>query len=321
MTSPISSSALPKKSLVVVGSLNMDLVLRVPRVPDAGETLTSHAFSVVPGGKGANQAVACARLGAKVIQIGRVGADAFGAALRQAMAADGIDIDHVSTDDHAATGVATILVDDTAQNRIILAPGANATLTTAHLDAAAACIERASLVVLQLEVPLETVEYAIGLAHRAGRSVLLNPAPAQPLPDRLWTVIDFLIPNESEATILTGIPVSDPDSATKAAEFLRAKGVRHVLVTLGEQGVLIAGPDGTHHLPAHAVKAVDTTAAGDTFIGGFAAGLLEGMAVIEAARLGQRAASLCVTRPGAQPSIPFRLELSDEANADMISAR
>ncbi|MDR3435761.1 ribokinase [Telmatospirillum sp.] len=308
MTRQIRSSDV-SPTVVVVGSLNMDLVLRVPRVPEAGETLTGSGFSVIPGGKGANQAVACARLGARVAQIGRVGLDAFGEQLLATMAADGVDISHISTDNQSATGVAMILVDATAQNRIILAPGANATLAAVHLDAALTSIEQAAMVILQLEVPLATVEYAIGLAGRAKRPVLLNPAPAQPLPDRLWPAIEYLVPNESEASLLTGIAVHDPRSAADAAEALRARGVRHVLVTLGEQGVLIAGPDGTRHLPAQPVKAVDTTAAGDTFIGGFAAGLLEGMSLDDAVRLGQRAAALCVTRPGAQPAIPFRAEL------------
>jgi ribokinase len=310
MTQQIKSSNGKTKSVVVVGSLNMDLVVRVSRVPDAGETLTGRDFVVMPGGKGANQAVACARLGARVIQIGRVGPDAFGRDLCQAMKADGIDIGHISTDDRAATGVATILVDDSAQNRIVLAPGANATLTARHLDAAVADIAQASLMILQLEVPLATVDYAIGLAQRSGLPILLNPAPAQPLPDRLWPAIDYLIPNESEASMLAGIPVSDPRSAAEAASLFRQRGVRHVLITLGEQGVLIADPDGTRHLMAQSVKAVDTTAAGDSFIGGFAVGLLEGMSLEEAAGLGQQAAAFCVARPGAQMSIPFRDQLS-----------
>jgi ribokinase len=299
-------------SVVVVGSLNMDLVLRVPRAPDAGETLTGHGFFVVPGGKGANQAVACARLGSAVALVGRVGADAFGGQLRQALTADGIDVGHVSVDDQAATGVAMILVEDGGQNRIVLAPGANATLGAPHLDAAAACIERAALVVLQLEVPLATVEHAMTIAKRAGLPILLNPAPARPLPERLWPSIDYLIPNESEASALTGMAVGDPRSAAEAARALRARGVRHVLVTLGEQGVLIADAAGERHLAVRPVKAVDTTAAGDTFIGGFAAGLLEGMPIDPAAELGQRAAALCVTRHGAQPSIPYRAELQSQ---------
>ncbi|PKU22807.1 ribokinase [Telmatospirillum siberiense] len=297
------------KSIVVVGSLNMDLVLRVSRAPAAGETLMGRQFSVVPGGKGANQAVACARLGAPVTLIGSLGADAFGAQLRQAMAGDGIDTTHVVTDDRSATGVAMIQVDDDGQNRIVVVSGANATLEPIHVDAASAAIDRAALMILQLEVPLATVEHAVDRAVRAGLPVLLNPAPVLALPDRLWPKIDYLIPNESEASALAGIPVTDPSSAMEAAWILRSRGVRHVLVTLGRQGVVIVGPDDARHLAARSVQAVDTTAAGDTFIGGVAVGLREGMTLWEAADLGQRAAALCVTRHGAQPAIPFRAEL------------
>jgi len=299
----------PQKPVVVVGSLNMDLVLRVARSPEAGETLIGRDFATMPGGKGANQAVACARLGSRVLMVGRVGADAFGRDLREAMRADGIDSTFVSTDDHAATGVAMILVEDTGQNRIVVASGANATLAAPHLDAAAASIEQAALMILQLEVPLATVEDAIGIARRASVPVLLNPAPAQALPDRLWPAIDYLVPNETEAALLAGCPVTDPQSAAAAAAVFRARGVRHVLVTLGEQGVLIAGPGGTQHVPAFPAQSVDTTAAGDTFIGGFATGLLEGMNLEQATRLGQQAAAFCVARLGAQPSIPFRTDL------------
>ena len=298
-----------EKFIAVVGSLNMDLVLRVPRAPAAGETLTGHEFSLMPGGKGANQAVACARLGSRVLMAGRVGADAFGRDLREAMVTDGIDSEFVSIDNHTATGVAMILVEDSGQNRIVLAPGANAQLVAAHLDAAATCIEQAALMILQLEVPLATVEHAIGIARRASVPVLLNPAPAQPLPDRLCPAVDYLIPNETEAALLAGFPVTDPRSAAAAAEVFRGRGVRHVLVTLGEQGVVIAGPGGTLHVPALPARAVDTTAAGDTFIGGFATGLLEGMEVEQAARLGQQAAAFCVARHGAQRSIPRRVDL------------
>jgi ribokinase len=312
MAEPVNSSNIGRnpRSLVVVGSLNMDLVLRVARVPEPGETLTGRNFALVPGGKGANQAVACARLGATVTQIGRVGADAFGAQLKDALACDGIDVRHVSVDAAASTGVAMILVDDAAQNRIILAPGANATLTPAHLEEAADVIAGAALLVLQLEVPMATVESAAAMAVRSGCPVLLNPAPAQPLPDSLWGAVDYLIPNETEASALTGIAVSDPASAAAAALKLRQRGVRTVLMTLGAQGVVIAGPDGVRHLPAEVVKAVDTTAAGDTLIGGFSVGLAEGMSIDDAARLGQRAAALCVGRRGAQPAIPYRREIS-----------
>jgi ribokinase len=240
--------------------------------------------------------------------VGRVGADDFGRQLRDALVADGIDSEFVSTDDSSATGVAMILVEDSGQNRIVLAPGANAQLSTPHIDAAAAVIEQAALLVLQLEVPLATVDSAIGIARRASVPVLLNPAPAQSLPDRVWPAIDYLVPNETEAALLAGFPVTDPRTATAAAEVFLARGIRHVLVTLGEQGVVIAGPAGTQHVPAQKVTAVDTTAAGDTFIGGFATGLLEGMDLEQAARLGQQAAAFSVARHGAQRSIPFRAD-------------
>ena len=298
-------------TLVVVGSLNMDLAFRVLRAPGAGETVSGETFATIPGGKGANQAVGCARLGARVAMIGRVGADAFGTELIAGLRQDGVDIRHVSQDATLPSGVAMVMVDHTAQNRIVVAAGANAALTPALLDDAAAMITTASLLVLQLEVPLATVMHAADLAHAAGRPVLLNPAPAPsaPLPEALYARIDYLIPNESEAASLTGIDVRDVASAQQAAQILRGRGVRHVLITLGAQGVLIADETGMRHLPALVVQAVDTTAAGDTFIGGFSAGLLEGMSLDAAAALGQRAAALCVSRPGAQSSIPTRAEL------------
>ena len=307
----MTSAATSSTPLLVVGSLNMDLVMRVPRIPEAGETLTGYGFDVLPGGKGANQAVACARLGSSVEFVGRIGKDAFGNTLRDAMQADGIATEHLTVDPAAATGVAMILVDDAAQNRITLAPGANATLSPACLDAAQVTIDHAALMVLQLEVPLAVVADAAQRAKRAGCPVLLNPAPAQALPDSLWPLIDYLVPNESEASLLTGVPVCDPESAAQAARLLLARGVRHVLITLGSQGVVAATPEQIRHLPATPVEAVDTTAAGDTFIGGFAAGLLEGLSLEQAVRLGQAAAALCVTRPGAQPAIPYRAEIGD----------
>ncbi|MBB5018688.1 ribokinase [Chitinivorax tropicus] len=284
--------------------------MRVPRAPEAGETLTGYDFATHPGGKGANQAVACARLGGEVSLIGRLGNDAFGQVLRDGLIAEGISDDTVGSDDRAATGVAMIMVDDAAQNRITLAPGANAKLTPAHIDAQAGLFDGAAMLILQLEVPMPTVLHAATLARRHGCPVLLNPAPATSLPDAIWPMIDYLVPNETEATLLTGIIVTDPASAGEAAKRLLDKGVRNVLITLGSQGVLLANGQGTEHLPAFVVKAIDTTAAGDTFIGGLAAGLAEGMSLSDAARLGQRAASISVTRHGAQPSIPYRAELN-----------
>lgn len=297
------------KPVVVVGSLNMDLVMRTPRVPAGGETLHGHDFCTLPGGKGANQAVACARLGSRVAMVGQVGKDGFGDVLRNGLAADGIDVTYVKQTESIGTGVAMILVEDIGQNRIVLAAGANGTLSKSDIDAAGVLIDDAALLVVQLEVPLDIVLYAMRRARAAGVPVLLNPAPAVALPDEVLGLIDMLVPNESEASLLTGMPVNDPASAFAAAAKLRERGVRCVLVTLGEKGVVIVDGDGSRHLPATAVKAVDTTAAGDTFIGGLTAGLVEGMTLDDAASLGQRASALCVTRAGAQPSIPYRSEL------------
>ena len=298
------------KPVVVVGSLNMDLVMRTPRVPVGGETLHGHEFSTLPGGKGANQAVACARLGAKVSMIGQVGNDGFGTTLRDGLAADGIDVSGVGQTTAVGTGVAMILVEDIGQNRIVLAAGANGALTPADIDNHAALIGSAAMLVLQLEVPMPVVQRAIEIAHAAGVPVLLNPGPASPLPEAVWPKVDILVPNESEATLLSGVEVSDAASAYAAAKVFRQRGVKCVLITLGANGAAVIDDQGERHLPAHVVKAVDTTAAGDTFIGGLSAGLVEGMAMDDAVALGQRASALCVTRHGAQPSIPYRREIA-----------
>jgi len=297
------------KPIIVVGSLNMDLVMRTPRVPVGGETLNGHEFCTLPGGKGANQAVACARLGGKVGMIGQVGTDGFGNTLRDGLSADGIDVSGVKQTASVGTGVAMILVEDIGQNRIVLASGANGILSPADIDAQSAAIKNAAMLVVQLEVPMPVVLHAMEIAHTAGVPVLLNPAPAVVLPESIWSQVDILVPNESEASLLAGISVHDAASAFAAARIFRQRGVGCVLVTLGEQGVAVLDDTGERHIPAQVVKAVDTTAAGDTFIGGLAAGLIEGMSLNEAVSLGQKASALCVTRHGAQPSIPYRREL------------
>lgn len=308
--SKLDFSERKNKPIIVVGSLNMDLVVRTPRVPVGGETLNGHGFSTLPGGKGANQAVACARLGGKVGMIGQVGTDGFGDTLREGLSADGIDVIGVRRTSSVGTGVAMILVEDIGQNRIVLAAGANGALTPDDIDAQSAVIKGAALLVVQLEVPMAVVRHAIAIAHAAGVPVLLNPAPAITLPDEIWPQVDILVPNESEASLLSGIEVSDAASAFAAAREFRQRGVACVLVTLGVQGVAIVDDAGERQLPAQVVKAVDTTAAGDTFIGGLTAGLLEGMTLDQAVTLGQKASALCVTRHGAQPSIPYRHEIA-----------
>lgn len=290
--------------VVVVGSLNMDLVTRASRLPRAGETLIGQSFSTVPGGKGANQAVASARLGAEVAMIGCVGSDAYGVQLRDALLAEGIDCQAVSRVD-GSSGVALIVVDDSSQNAIVIVAGSNGELTPASLQAADAVLQAADVIVCQLEVPLETVGYALKRGRELGKTVILNPAPASgPLPAQWYASIDYLIPNESEATALSGVTVDSLDSAKLAAAQLIKAGAAKVIITLGAQGALFSDGNRFEHLAAPNVKAVDTTAAGDTFVGGFAAALAHGKSEAEAIRFGQVAAALSVTRAGAQPSIP-----------------
>lgn len=290
--------------VVVVGSLNMDLVTRASRLPRAGETLIGQSFSTVPGGKGANQAVASARLGAEVAMIGCIGSDAYGVQLRDALLAEGIDCQAVSRVD-GSSGVALIVVDDSSQNAIVIVAGSNGELTPASLQAADAVLQAADVIVCQLEVPLETVGYALKRGRELGKTVILNPAPASgPLPAQWYASIDYLIPNESEATALSGVAVDSLDSAKLAAAQLIKAGAAKVIITLGAQGALFSDGNRFEHLAAPNVKAVDTTAAGDTFVGGFAAALAHGKSEAEAIRFGQVAAALSVTRAGAQPSIP-----------------
>lgn len=301
--------------IVVIGSINMDLVLRVPRMPLPGETLTGGAFRTIPGGKGANQAVACARMsgklaagGQQVAMVACVGDDEFGATLRAALVADGIIDRHVTTVPGVASGIASILVDDNGQNSIVLAGGANDCLSPAHIDAARELIEQSDIVVLQLEVPMETVVHAIKLARSLGKTVVLNPAPAAKVPADVLALVDYLIPNEIEAAMLAGTEVDANDVKALAAA-LQKQGSDNIIITLGSKGVHAALYGGDHDFPAQAVQAVDTTAAGDTFIGGFVAGLASGLDEAEAIAQGQRAAAWSVTKPGAQTSIPHLHEL------------
>ena len=302
--------------IVVIGRINMDLVLRVPRMPLPGETLTGGAFRTIPGGKGANQAVACARMsgkveagGQQVAMIGCVGDDAFGATLRAALVGDGIIDSHITTLPGVASGIASILVDDNGQNSIVIAGGANDLLSPAHIDAAQGLIDQADIVGRQLETPMATVVHAIKLARSLGKTVVLNPAPAASLPAGVLELVDYLIPNEIEAAMLAGVSPESASDIAALAGALQKRGSDNVIITLGSKGVHAALYGGDATFPAQAVKAVDTTAAGDTFIGGFVAGLASGMDEAEAIAQGQRAAAWSVTKPGAQTSIPFLHEL------------
>lgn len=295
--------------VVVIGSLNMDLVTRAPRLPKGGETLMGESFCTIPGGKGANQAVAAARLGAKVSMVGCVGSDAYGQQLRGALLAEGIDCQSVSVVD-GSSGVALIVVDDNSQNAIVIVAGANGALGPDVLDRFDEVLRSADVVICQLEVPDATVGHALKRGRELGKTVILNPAPAsRPLPADWYACIDYLIPNESEAAVLSGLAVDSLETAEAAATQLLAAGAGKVIVTLGAQGLMFANGASFQHFPAPQVKAVDTTAAGDTFVGGFAAALADGKSEVEAIRFGQVAAALSVTRAGAQPSIPTLLEV------------
>jgi ribokinase len=302
--------------IVVVGSVNTDLVTRCTQLPLPGQTISGHDFRTLPGGKGANQAVAAARLGAAVHLVGCVGDDAFGASARALLAAEGVGTGALHTVAGSPTGVATILVEDSGQNCIVVASGANAALTVERVDAAAALIRGAGLLVCQLESPLAAVARAVALAHAAGVPVLLNPAPApeRPLPASLLAQVDLLVPNETEAAALAGLPVLAEGAAfdaAAAAARLRAMGPAAVLVTLGAEGVHLADADGHRAWPAPKVRAIDTTGAGDSFIGAFAARRVTGASLHAAIAHGQRAAAYSVTRDGAIAAMPTARDLGD----------
>lgn len=293
-----------KKPIIIVGSLNMDLVVRSPRHPQPGETILGSDFGTFPGGKGANQAVAAARLGAPVEMIGRVGRDAFGDALLATVTKDGVSTSHISRDP-APTGVALITVDSAGQNTIVVASGANALVSPHDVDAASSAFENAAVLVMQLECPLDTVNYAAGKAKALGIPVILNPAPAQPLPSHLLAGVDYLIPNQTELALLSG----GITSLDEAVGWQNKHNIRCLIVTLGNQGVWASDKAGIHRQPAFKVTPVDTVAAGDAFVGAFAVALSEGKGLDEALRWGNAAGALAVTRAGAQPSLPTRAEL------------
>jgi len=289
-------------AICVVGSINMDLVFRTPRMPAIGETISGHQFVQIAGGKGANQAVAAARQGARITLIACVGDDAYGLQSLAGLKQDGIDTSYIATIPDCATGVAGILVDDQGNNSIVIAPGANAKLSPAHLESAA--IRNAQLLICQCETPVATIQAAMQIAHQHGVKVVFNPAPAIPLPDELFNLVSYLIVNETEAHQLSGLAVTDTNSAKTASQQLLSRGVQCVLVTLGDQGVCITTQHQFHHIAAVKVSVVDTTAAGDTFVGAFATAIGRGLNELEAATEAQYSAALTVTKLGAQSSIP-----------------
>lgn len=297
------------QSILVVGSSNTDMVIRTEHLPAPGETVIGGTFLMNPGGKGANQAVAAARLGGRIAFICKTGDDLFGRQTRALFNEEGIDTAHLFTDPQRPSGVALITVDAQAENCIVVAPGANAGLSPADIRLSAEAFDAAALVLLQLEIPMETVEEAAFAAHAKGKTVVLNPAPASVLSDRLLRAVDLLTPNASEAEAITGITIADEASALAAAKQLVGRGVGNVIVTLGASGALVY--DGYAHemVPACKVQAADTTAAGDIFNGALAVALSEGRTLVEAARFAAKASAIAVTRIGAQSSAPYRTEV------------
>jgi ribokinase len=300
--------------VVVVGSSNTDLVVRVPNLPGPGETVLGLSFAKNAGGKGANQAVAAARAGAQVTFIGCVGDDEFGRKALAGLARDGIDVTHVRIDQEAPSGVALIAVDESGENSISVAAGANSCLLPEHLDEARDAFSGVDVVLLQLEVPVEAVVRAAQLGRAAGAHVILNPAPARPLPSDLFKCVSTIVPNETETEGLTGILPQSRSDAEAAAEKLVAQGVERVVLTLGDRGALLVAPGIVERVPALCVQAVDTTAAGDAFCGALAASPELGDSAPLAVAFACAAAACAVTRQGAQPSMPYLEEIQKKTN-------
>ncbi|MBI1852068.1 MAG: ribokinase [Planctomycetes bacterium] len=314
----MNSSEVATPDIVVVGSLNLDLVVRVPRLPRAGETIAGGELKMVPGGKGANQAAAAAKLGARTAMIGRVGTDVFAARLVKGLRALGVDVEHVRMDAHRATGTAMVFVMDSGENSIVIAPGANGAVAADDVLSAEKMLASSRVLLLQLEIPLATVAVAADVAARAGVAVWLNAAPApEALPDALFARLDTVVVNEGEASALAGVAVGDVASAFAAARRLRDRGAKRACVTLGERGAVLVDSHGESHAPAPRVDVVDTTAAGDAFVAALAVATLSGSDASASLRFAVATGSLAVTRAGAQSSLPSRADV--EAFARTVS--
>jgi len=271
--------------VVVVGSLNMDLIVRAERLPNSGEIISGKDFRIIPGGKGANQAASIAHLGNSVAMVGRGGCDVFGHRPLENLSTFGVHTSHIKLDESAPTSTSTIIIDAEDENWIIVVAGANARVNTSDIDTAIDLIKQAKLLVMQFEFPLITVSYAVEVGRRHRIRVILNPAPARAVPDSLLTNIDYLVLNETEATLLSGVPVTDISAAGRAATALRARGAEVVILTLGEKGALIATDEEVLHVPTSRVKAVDTTEAGVAFIGGLVTGLISNESLLDSVQL------------------------------------
>ncbi len=301
---------MPAKKIIVIGSCNTDMVIKADRLPIPGETVIGGTFLMNPGGKGANQAVAAARMGGNVTFVSKTGNDVFGKQSVELYNSEGINTKYIFSDPRNPSGVALITVDAKGENCIVVASGANASLSPADIESAKPEIETADLVLMQLEIPIETVEYAAEMASVKGIPVILNPAPARALSEQLLKRLYMITPNKTEAEILSGIKVTNWDKAKQAADVISAKGVDIVVITLGSLGAFIKENGKYHKVEAFPVTAVDTTAAGDCFSGSLCVGLSEGLSITDAVKMAAKASALTVTRMGAQSSIPYRKELT-----------
>lgn len=298
------------RRIVVVGSLNMDTVIETSHMPKCGETVVGKNIMQIPGGKGANQAYAAGKLGGNVAMIGAVGRDSSGAALLESLKSVGVDVSKIEKMKHTTTGQAFITVDDQGDNSIIIISGANGKVTTELIDKNKDIICGSDIVILQLEIPLEVVQYAKELAVKEKKLVIVDPAPAvKGIPDTFWEEIDYIKPNETELEILTGLTTKNEEETIKAAKSLLEKGVKNVLVTLGGTGCMHVSKEGSRFYKANKVKAVDTTAAGDCFTAAFALALSQGKNCRDAIEFGQKASAIAVMRKGAQTSIPTAEEM------------
>lgn len=297
------------KEILVIGSSNTDMVIKTDKLPSPGETILGGTFLINPGGKGANQAVTAIRLGGKVTFVGKRGNDLFGNQTVGLLMREGIDTEYFLKDTELPSGVALITVDSNGDNMIVVAPGANSNLQPEDLPEEIFDCNRFAIMLLQLEIPIKTVEYAAGRAAHCNIKTIINPAPAQPLPEQLLKSVWGITPNEIEAETLTGIRIHNDASYRKAADVLRKSGVSNVIITLGEDGAFVSSEEFTGLVPGFKVDAIDTTAAGDVFNGALAVALAEGKKMKEAVEFANKAASISVTRMGAQASVPFRNEL------------
>ena len=299
------------KKILIVGSSNTDMVIKTHNFPAPGETILGGRFLMNAGGKGANQAVAAARLGGMVTFVGKIGDDIFGKQAVQQLEDEGINVDFVAVDPENPSGVALITVDKKGENSIVVAPGSNGTLSSADFDKAIAELDDSEFVLMQLEIPIPTVEHIARMAAKKQKKVVLNPAPAAVLTDELLKNLYIITPNETEAELLTGIKVTDEQSALKAALVLNEKGVEVVIITMGSAGAFLLSNGKSEIISAPKVEAVDTTAAGDTFNGALVVALSEGKTIQESIAFANKAAAISVTRIGAQSSVPFRKEISN----------